>query len=139
MLYLKTKKMIMSEKQTSRSTVRLLGYDYSQAGLYFITICTKDKQSMFGYIANGDMELNDNGLIVHDCWLEIPNHYPQTFLHDFVVMPNHMHGIIEICNDDPMLSVVAKSELDHFRANGDLPLQENLQKRLRTKNDDLRL
>ena len=51
---------------------------------------------MFGNIANGEMMLNDAGKIANECWLEIPNHFPNVFLHEFVVMPNHIHGIVEL-------------------------------------------
>lgn len=79
-----------------RKTIRLKGYDYSQEGLYFITICTKNKECLFGNIANDVMILNDAGMAVEKCWYEIPNHFPNTKLHQMVVMPNHFHGIIEI-------------------------------------------
>lgn len=79
-----------------RRSVRLKGYDYSQAGLYFITICVKDRQCLFGKIENGEMMLNDLGLLADKYWMEIPKHYPQVELHEHIVMPNHLHGIIEI-------------------------------------------
>ena len=79
-----------------RRSIRLKGYDYAQVGLYFITICTKNREFLFGNIANGEMMLNDAGKIANECWLEIPNHFPNVFLHEFVVMPNHIHGIVEL-------------------------------------------
>jgi putative transposase len=88
-----------------RRSIRLKGYDYSQAGLYFVTICCYDKICLFGEIIvpnnqsasdiKAQMILNDAGKIAHDCWLEIPNHFPNVVLHEFVIMPNHIHGIIE--------------------------------------------
>lgn len=79
-----------------RRSIRLKGYDYSQAGLYFITICVKDRECLFGKIEHDEMMLNKLGNIANNFWMEIPKHYPQVELHEHVVMPNHLHGIIEI-------------------------------------------
>ena len=80
----------------NRRSIRLKEYDYSQKGLYFITICTHNHLCLFGKISNGKMILNDAGKIAKKCWLDIPEHYPNTRLHEYVIMPNHVHGIIEI-------------------------------------------
>jgi REP element-mobilizing transposase RayT len=79
-----------------RRSVRLQEYDYSQAGLYFITLCAQNHECVFGNIVNGKMILNEYGKITNDCWLEIPQHYQNIVLHEFVIMPNHIHGILEI-------------------------------------------
>jgi REP element-mobilizing transposase RayT len=79
-----------------RRSIRLKGYDYSQAGAYFITICTHNRECLFGTIENGEMMLNDGGNIAEECWLEIPKHFPNVVLHEYIVMPNHVHGIIEL-------------------------------------------
>ncbi len=79
-----------------RRSIRLKGYDYSKEGLYFITICTHNRLCLFGEIENGEMILNDAGWTMEKYWLEIPKHYPNVVLHEHVVMPNHVHGIIEI-------------------------------------------
>jgi REP element-mobilizing transposase RayT len=79
-----------------RKSIRLKGYDYSKAGLYFITICTNNHECLFGFIKNGEMILNDAGNIANNCWLEIPNHFPNVRFHEYIIMPNHIHGIIEI-------------------------------------------
>jgi REP element-mobilizing transposase RayT len=79
-----------------RRSVRLCDYDYSQEGLYFITLCIKNRECLFGEIAGGEMRLTEIGEIAQNCWLEIPQHYPNTQLHNFVAMPNHIHGIVEI-------------------------------------------
>jgi REP element-mobilizing transposase RayT len=89
----------MKESQSSvyrRRSIRLKEYNYSGAGYYYITICTKDKIKLFGEIKNGEMILNESGKIVKKCWLAIPQHYPCVVLHEYIVMPNHIHGIIEI-------------------------------------------
>ncbi len=84
-----------------RCSIRLKGYDYSQPGLYFITIVTKNREHLFGEIKNGKMILNEAGKHTEKCWLEIPMHYPNTVLHAYIIMPNHIHGIIEIA-DSPV-------------------------------------
>src|SRR5690606_14547277 len=83
-----------------RRSIRLQGYDYSQEGLYFITICCQDRACLFGEIVDGEMICNDAGNIANQCWLDIPNHFPNMVLHEYVVMPNHIHGIVEIIGTD---------------------------------------
>ena len=78
-----------------RKSIRLKGYDYSQAGMYFITLCVQDKLCLFGEVVNGEMVLNDAGRVAKACWLNIPEHFPNAILHEHIVMPNHVHGIIE--------------------------------------------
>jgi len=79
-----------------RQTLRLQGYDYSRPGLYFITICTQHREVLFGDVVDGRMVLNAGGRIAQTCWLDIPNHFPHAILDEFVIMPNHVHGIIMI-------------------------------------------
>jgi len=79
-----------------RHSTRLKGYDYAQEGAYFITICTHGKQWLFGEIQNDVMMLNEYGQIATACWLAIPDHFPNIELDAFVIMPNHMHGIVVI-------------------------------------------
>ncbi|PIE87595.1 MAG: hypothetical protein CSA01_00130 [Bacteroidetes bacterium] len=79
-----------------RKSIRLRGYDYSQPGLYFVTICCQNRHHLFGKIEKGIMILNDAGQIANNCWLEIPKHFPNVILHSYVIMPNHVHGIIEL-------------------------------------------
>jgi len=83
-----------------RRSIRLKEYDYSQEGLYFITFCCQNRLHLFGEIISGKMMLNDAGKIAEKCWLEIPEHFKNVILHDFVIMPNHVHGIIEFKNND---------------------------------------
>ena len=77
-----------------RRSIRLQGYDYSQAGAYFVTICTQNRQCLFGNIVDGEMVLNEYGSVIRTCWVEIPVHFSETKLDLFVVMPNHVHGIV---------------------------------------------
>ena len=80
-------------KHRRLNSLRLPGYDYSQSGYYFITICTKDRKELFGTITRDRMIENVYGKIVRDCWNDLPNHY-HFELDEFIVMPNHIHGII---------------------------------------------
>ena len=106
-----------------RRSIRLKGYDYSQAGLYFVTICVNNRKCLFGEIVGVQnfepirlpnesvssdgiqnfeprpryqMILNDAGKTAGECWLEIPKHFQNAVLHEYIIMPNHIHGIIEL-------------------------------------------
>ena len=85
--------------QQTRRSVRLRNYDYSQNGTYFITVCTADRAERFGCISDQVVRLNLSGEIVDRCWKQIPAHFPQVELDEFVVMPNHLHAIIVITGD----------------------------------------
>jgi putative transposase len=78
-------------------SIRLRGYDYSSEGLYFVTICSHQKRCVFGRIVEARAALSQAGLILRECWVAIPSHFARTRLHEFVIMPNHLHGIVEIC------------------------------------------
>jgi len=77
-----------------RRSLRLPGYDYSQAGAYFVTACTQNRVVLFGEIIDGDVRLNEMGTIVQQTWDDLPTHYHGIDLDAFIVMPNHVHGII---------------------------------------------
>ena len=77
-----------------RRSIRLKGYDYSQAGAYFVTLCTHNKECLFGEIANGAVRLNDAGRMVERWWLELSKKFPTIEIDQYVIMPNHLHGII---------------------------------------------
>ena len=83
-----------------RKSIRLTGYDYSRPGAYFVTICVKDHTNLFGSIEKAVMRENEFGKIVRECWNDLPNHYSSVKLDTFVIMPNHIHGIIVILDDD---------------------------------------
>lgn len=82
-----------------RRSIRLKGYDYSRAGLYFITICTQDRAHLFGYIANGKMVFNAACEMVAKWYVELQHKFPFIRCHEMVVMPNHFHCILEIVTD----------------------------------------
>ena len=79
-----------------RRSIRLKGYDYSQEGMYFVTLCVQDRDYLFGEIANGEMMLNEMGTIAHNEWMHTPEIRKNVELDAFIVMPNHIHGIIII-------------------------------------------
>jgi putative transposase len=88
----------VTRKIRHRRSIRLPHYDYTQPGAYFVTVCTKDREHLFGKIVNGTMLLNRIGDIVQQIWEELPGRFPNIALDLFIVMPNHFHGIIIISN-----------------------------------------
>ena len=78
----------------NRRSLRLRSYDYAQAGAYFVTIVAKDRVCLFGHIADGHMHLSEAGAIVAGTWDRLPSHYPYSETDAFVVMPNHVHGVL---------------------------------------------
>lgn len=84
--------MLLRERKPNR----IRNFDYSQSGYYFVTICVKNREEWFGKIINGKMVLNKFGKIANNVWLNIPIHYQNVILDEFVIMPNHIHGIIII-------------------------------------------
>ncbi len=81
-------------------TTRLQTWDYSSNGFYFVTICTAHRQPFFGEISNDEVRLSDIGLIAYEEWLKSAQLRQNIKLDAFVIMPNHMHGIVVICNPD---------------------------------------
>jgi putative transposase len=79
-----------------RRSLRVRGYDYASAGAYFVTVCTRDRKCLFGEVVNGAMICNAFGGVVTNVWNALPDHYARLTLDTFVVMPNHVHGIIVI-------------------------------------------
>lgn len=83
-----------------RRSTRLQGYDYSQAGMYFITICTQNRESLFGHVTHGEMQLYKAGEIAVKEWGKTPQLRANVIMDEFVVMPNHIHGIVFITESD---------------------------------------
>lgn len=77
-----------------RHSVRLRGYDYTQPGAYFVTLCTHQRECMFGDITEGVMRLNVLGRVVQTCWQALPQHFHAVELDAFAIMPNHVHAVI---------------------------------------------
>ena len=86
----------LSNKPIRKQSLRLEGFDYSSEGGYFVTIVARGRANLFGEIVSGELRLSPLGEIVNDCWYAIPRHFPEVELGAFVVMPNHVHGIIMI-------------------------------------------
>ena len=84
----------------NRQSIRLQGYDYTQSGAYFITICTDQKECIFGKIDSGAMQLSPLGELAYYQWLQLPKRFTNIGLEAFVIMPNHLHGIIVITSED---------------------------------------
>ena len=84
----------------SRKANRLQERDYSRRGYYFVTICARNHTRSFGEVADGRMRLNMTGMIAQECWQAIPEHFPDTDIDEFIVMPNHIHGIVIVCGEN---------------------------------------
>ena len=84
------------QKRFRDTSLRLQSYDYSKPGLYFITVCTHQQEHIFGQVEDGEMILNECGIIANKFWKNMEHRFPKCRTHAFVVMPNHIHGIIEI-------------------------------------------
>ncbi len=82
-----------------RRSIRLPEYDYGQAGAYFITVAAYHRKCVFGDIVNGEVRLSKMGVIVKTAWQELPAHFPNVINDEYVIMPNHLHGIIRIETD----------------------------------------
>jgi len=83
-----------------RRSIRLHGYDYAQAGAYFVTILTYRRECLLGDIVDGEMRVNALGQIAVECWDALPTHFPNVELDVFVAMSNHVHGVIVIAERD---------------------------------------
>ena len=81
-----------------RRSIRLRGHDYAGGGVYFVTLCVADRRPLFGTVVNGRMALNDAGRTAAACWREIPGHFPHVAMDEWIVMPDHVHGILRIGN-----------------------------------------
>ena len=81
-----------------RRSIRLKDYDCSQDGAYFVTVCVKDHACLFGYVGEREMNLNEYGQLVMKCWETIPGHFPHVRTDEFIIMPNHVHGIVFVNN-----------------------------------------
>jgi putative transposase len=77
-----------------RRSLRLKDYDYSDTGVYFVTICTQQRHCLLGAVVDGELQLNDTGRLIQQCWEELPTRFPDVNIDGFVVMPNHVHGIL---------------------------------------------
>ena len=93
---------------TRRRSMRLPGYDYSQAGAYFVTICTRGRVCVLGDVVDGRVRLSEFGRLAHSVWSELPRHYSHVRLDAWVVMPNHVHGIVMLEPSDDVVGAGLK-------------------------------
>lgn len=101
----------MENGKTTRKSIRLPGFDYSQVGAYFVTVCSERRQCLFGEISDFRMEANAVGLLVTACWARLSDDYPFVTPDTWILMPNHLHGILWLGNDNlfkkPLSQIVA--------------------------------
>lgn len=83
-------------QEKNRKSIRLSEYDYTLPGAYFVTIVTYQRKCILGAIRNGEIILSNIGRIVNNTWQEIPIHFPNATVDNYVIMPNHIHGIVNI-------------------------------------------
>ena len=93
---------------TFRRSIRLPGYDYRQAGVYFVTLCAQRKSKIFGTIRDGVVTLSELGEVAYHEWVHMATARPNIQLDHFVVMPNHLHGLIVICDEQDSLASRSK-------------------------------
>ncbi len=119
------------------SSARLQSWDYSKNGAYFITICTQNREHFFGKIVNQEMQLYELEKLAQQFWLEIPNYFPFIELGNFVVMPNHVHGILIINNPVETRFIASDNEINHeinFVIEKETRLIASLQEKISDKN-----
>ena len=113
----------MDVTQKRRKSNRLEGYDYSRAGCYFVTVCAQDRQCLFGEVVEDGMVLNEAGKMAARWWGETENKFPHVELDEYVVMPNHIHGIVLIVGAD----LRVRPQLEDSKSNGHKQLEHQRQ------------
>jgi len=120
--------MTYNPEKHHRRTIRLKGYDYSQAGAYFVTVCRQNRECLFGDIVFGEMQNNSAGEMIQRVWNELPVKYSDVAIDEFIAMPNHIHGIIVIEGNDcrggvstPALSSSGLTTNPPIQKGGDTP------------------
>ncbi len=108
----------------TRKLNRLSGFDYSRDALYFVTSCVKDQVCCFGQVIASEMMSNVYGKIAHAQWEWLQAQYPYAISHAFVVMPNHVHGVLEINRDFVRMDQDLEMEQDSVRTGRDLSVPE---------------
>lgn len=116
---------VQPEDNFHRRSIRLMQYDYSSAGAYFVTICTKDRQPLFGEIIEGEMILNDMGKIVEEEVNKTETIRAQITIDKYVIMPNHVHIIVVISNVGANGGSPGIINIKHERACGGPPLPKS--------------
>ena len=105
-----------------RRSIRLKGYDYSQPGAYFVTICVEQRQCLFGDVVDGQMILNQYGMVVADTYQWLCDRYPYLYTDEWIVMPNHFHAIMIIADIPPRTDTdIPRTDTDIPRMDTDIP------------------
>ena len=120
-------KMIMTRydpEKHHRRSIRLPGFDYARPGGYFVTICTHERGCLFGDVVDGQMVLNEYGRVAESSWQSIPRHFSHVRLDAFVVMPNHVHGVIVIRGRGEAFAAksVSTRKINRIRGTPGIPL-----------------
>ncbi|MFH1798131.1 MAG: transposase [Candidatus Omnitrophota bacterium] len=110
--------VLFQNKYRAKSN-RLKEWDYSCEGMYYVTVCTQNKELHFGSIENGKMELSEIGKTAREYWLQIPKHYPFVELDEHIFMPNHVHGVIVINENTRRDAIHRVSMKDEMRKRRD--------------------
>ena len=130
-------KQTFGKERHHRRSIRLPGWDYTRPGAYFVTLCTQDRTHLFGRILDGVMQLNEWGETALRCWQAIPHHFSNTALDEFVIMPNHVHGILWIVNDVGARHAVPLESIRNYIINNPLQWHLDRENPNRTGHDDL--
>ena len=115
-----------------RRSIRLRNYDYRNSGAYFVTICTFQRECLFGVVMDGEMRMNESGMLAHACWQGIPEHFPEVELDVYVIMPNHIHGILVMHDRSrarhtlPDSLVLTRNNVNQARATHASPLRRSV-------------
>ena len=115
--------MIYDPSRHHRRSIRLKGYDYRKAGAYFVTIDVRNWMKLFGRIKSGVMHLNGAGLMAQRIWTEIPDYYRGVLIDEFVVMPDHFHGIV-CCGMSRLKMKSREMKIYDGGKHGDLPVRK---------------
>ncbi len=121
---------VNSQSLPKRKPIRLHDFDYAEPNAYFVTICTRNRACLFGRIIDEVMHLNDFGRIASEMWKTIPAHFPNMVLDEWVVMPNHVHGIIFIVELSRRGIVSPQEPCTKLRATHASPLPRDSDRRI---------
>jgi len=106
--------MTSADVSFHRRSIRLRDYDYSSPGAYFVTMVTKGHKCIFGKIIDSVVTMYDLGRIAYDCWFNLTDHFPHIDVNPFIVMPNHVHGIITIIENDRRGTIYRAPTMEQF-------------------------
>jgi putative transposase len=109
----------LDRRMENRKSLRLKKYDYSQPGYYYVTLCTHNKECLFGYITDEAMVLNSKGQMVEKYWLKLLDKFPNIELVEYIIMPNHIHGIIRLIAPNSILEADPRISMEDKQIQGE--------------------